>query len=259
MRVAELIETIETYADPAWQAEWDQSGIQVASEREDIKRLGVFLDPKPVQIERALQNGCDFLLSHHPLTLRPKLPAKLDSWYFALRLLLRSNVCLYAAHTSLDVNMAGPAGWLGRELGLLEMQPLEPIGASAILGYGQIGILPEPLPLGKLVNKTLKLLALECANLCGPESLKECERAAICGGSGASLVPLATQKDANLYVTGDIKYHEALDSEIAILDVGHHSIEEEMMRKFALLLAEELPGLEVEFYPSRPPFRRACQ
>lgn len=259
MKACNLISAIEKIANPDWQAPWDRSGIQVASPRQEVRQLGIFLDPQPEQVQRAIDAGCDFLLAHHPLSLKPELPAALDSYYAVLRILMRSDVGLYAAHTSLDVNLAGPSGWLGRELGLRNVCVLEPIQGHEGLGYGQVGDLEVKVPSSQLVSRILKLANIECGNICGPEAPEMCGRVAICGGSGASLIRTAVEKGADLYVTGDIKYHDALESEVMILDVGHHSLEEEMMRRFATLLAESLPDLQVNFFKSRPPFRRACQ
>ena len=61
---------------------------------------------------------------------------------------------------------------------------------------------------------------------------------------------------AEIFITGDLKYHPALEAAEQlplILDVGHFCLEEEMMRRFADRLREELP-LPVAFYPGRDPF-----
>ena len=42
-----------------------------------------------------------------------------------------------------------------------------------------------------------------------------------------------------------------------MLDVGHHSLEEEMMRRFAQQLARELAQVEVRFVASTAPFKPA--
>lgn len=258
MEIARIIAAIETVAEPALQAKWDQSGLQVASRRPESSCLGVFLDPTPAMLARALAAGADFLLSHHPLALKPRLPKRLDAWHESLRLLLAADVGLYAAHTSLDVNLAGPAGWLGRELGLANCQALEPVGEEG-KGYGQAGDLPEALPLAKLVSKILTLAHLDCGRLAGAESDEPVRRVGYCCGSGASLAAEAQRAGCGLYVTGDVKYHAALDAELPLLDVGHHCLEEEMMRVFAQNLQDLLPGLRVAFFASESPFRLACR
>ena len=80
-------------------------------------------------------------------------------------------------------------------------------------------------------------------------------RVSYCTGSGSSMWPAAAALGADVHITGDVKYHTALDADICMIDVGHHSLEEEMMRRMALLLAGELPGTDVFFVPSASPLR----
>lgn len=263
MFAGNIINTIEKIANPCWQADWDKSGLQVASTRSDISCLGIFLDGTPTAIRQALDAGADLLLSHHPLSLRPCLPNRLDCWHKALRLLLGADVALYAAHTSLDVNPGGPAGWFGRALRLKNSKPLEKIGSQPDgipMGYGEVGDLPEPVDSGELVEHILGLVGLSHAQIAGGELPARIQRVAYCGGSGASLIEPARKAGAELYVTGDVKYHAALEqAEMPVLDVGHHALEEEMMRRFAALLAEMLPMIQVKFFPSLSPFRYVCK
>ena len=128
MDVKELIKTIEVTANPEMAAKWDNSGLQVASERKNIRKIAVMLDPLPENIKKGLESGADFILSHHPLSIKPELPTRIDNFYHSLKLLMCANVALYSAHTSLDVNPEGPAGWLGRDLGLSACDCLENIG-----------------------------------------------------------------------------------------------------------------------------------
>lgn len=261
MKQEQIIAAVEKIA-PLWAAaSWDLSGLQIASSREKISRMAVFLDPRPAIISQALEMGSEFMVSHHPLTLKPVLPARLDAWRENLRLLLRANVALYAAHTSLDANLAGPAGWFGRKLNLRGLEVLEPIPCQNVqypqgLGFGQIGDLPKPLPLAEFRKEIMRLLNIDFATICGPEAEGQIRRVACCPGSGGSMIELAQSRGAQLFITGDVKYHSALNADIPVMDVGHHSLEEEMARLFAKQLEKELPGLDIVFIPSKSPFRK---
>lgn len=254
MLLKDIISAIEEIAPPECQADWDRSGLQVASLSDEAERIAVFLDPLPESVARALAAGCRFLLSHHPLSLKPDLPARLNNYFFTLKEIMRADACLYAAHTSLDVNTNGPASWLGSALHLENIQPLEKISCREGWGYGGIGELPGQEDFSVIVERIMKLARLEEASLCGPAPAGKIAKIAWCGGSGASLAQSARDLGAQLLVTGDVKYHTALEAPISVLDVGHHSLEEVMMKRFAALLAECLPGMEVLFIPSASPF-----
>ncbi|MDO5483678.1 MAG: Nif3-like dinuclear metal center hexameric protein [Desulfovibrionaceae bacterium] len=259
MQLSNIIDTIEKIAPPSAQASWDASGVQVAAHRSEVNRLAVCLDPTPASVAQALERGADCILSHHPLSLKPALPRHLDAWHEVLRLLLSADVPLYAAHTSLDVNPAGPAGWLAQELGLRRLCVLEAVAApqegfALPLGYGLAGDLPAPLALQELTAILSAYTDLRTATLSGPCPAR-ISRLAYCTGSGSSLLKAAQNAGAELFITGDVKYHTALDTEIALLDVGHHSLEEEMMRRMADLLANQLAPLDVFFVASASPMR----
>lgn len=270
MQLAELFAGIERIARPETAASWDRSGLQVASSRGEVLRLAVCLDPTPESVRRALDAGADCILSHHPLSLSPDLPRHLDAYHEVLRLLLGADVPLYAAHTPLDVNATGPAAWLADALRLRNRVVLEvvapPTGHGELpAGYGLAGDLPEPLGFAEFNALLSQVLEFRGGTVCGPIP-ERVERVAYCTGSGSSLWREALGAGARLFITGDVKYHTALETRIGILDVGHHSLEEEMMRRMSQVLAGMLPGVDVVFVtsvsPLRPwsaPGRRFCE
>lgn len=259
MQLIEIFSAIEKIAPLDAAAPWDISGLQVAAHRSEADMLAVCLDPTPASVHQALELGAQCILSHHPLALKPALPRRLDAYSEVLRLLFAADVPLYAAHTSLDVNADGPAGWLARELKLCNLAVLEatapPLnGAPLPLGFGLAGDLPAPLSLTQITSALARHINLSTATVCGPvpESIS---RLAYCTGSGSSLLREARAAGAQLFITGDVKYHTALEAEICLLDVGHHSLEEEMMRRMSNLLAQRLNGLNLVFVPSVSPLR----
>lgn len=258
MKLIDLIEVIENIAPLKGAASWDACGIQVAAHRTDIQHLAVCLDPTPASVQSALDLGADAVLSHHPLLMQARMPMRLDAYHEVLRILLTHDVPLYAAHTSLDVNPEGPAGWLARSLSLHDLRVLEPTGVynDAPIGFGLVGTLPAPCSLPQLMNTLGKHISIETATLCGPMPTN-IARIAYCTGSGASLLSAATYSGADIYITGDVKYHTALETTMPILDVGHHSLEEEMMRHMCTLISHKAAPLTVSFVPSVSPLRPA--
>ena len=259
MQLSEIINALEKIAPLDSAASWDNSGMQLASHNTTVHTLALCLDPSPAAIQRALQHGAQLLVTHHPLLITPRLPAALDSFHEALSLLFKADMALYAAHTSLDAALDGPASWLAQELALREIQAMEPCPrqTSPLRGFGCVGDLPEPLSLDVLLARLARHINLEGARLSGlpMEHARPLKRIAYCPGSGSSLVQIAAGAGADIFITGDVKYHSALDAPLPLLDVGHHSLEEEMTRRFALLLAERLRGVDVHFLPSTNPMR----
>ena len=125
MHVQDLTRLIESVAPPQWSASWDRGGVQVAALRTEIRRLAVALDPTPELIDGALAWGAEFILVHHPLSMKPELPSRPGDYHHVLGALFRGDAWLYAAHTSLDVQPSGPVRWLARELELTGVSVLE--------------------------------------------------------------------------------------------------------------------------------------
>ena len=262
MQLTEIITAIEKIAPLKNAAPWDVSGLQVAARRDTVQTLAVCLDPTPQSVARALELGAQCILSHHPLALKPELPNRLDAYHKALRLLFQADVPLYAAHTSLDANPQGPAGWLARELEFTHQEVLEPVGQphdkALPQGFGLAGDLPAAQTVGQILERLKRFVDIRPATLSGPDP-GAVSRLAYCTGSGSSLLEAARHAGAQLFITGDVKYHTALAAEIGLLDVGHHSLEEEMMRRMSLALQSELADVRVVFVPSVSPFRAVAQ
>lgn len=252
MQQCELIALIEQTAPLHHAASWDHSGIQVASGRERITHLAVCLDPAPDSVRAALAAGADMILAHHPLSMSPRYPDKLDAYHDVVSLLIRADVPLYSAHTSLDVNPEGPVGWAARELGLLDLRVLEPADGDGGFGFGLCGTLPAPLSGEAILARLEPWLKEGQRTLAGPDAPDAVTILAICPGSGGSMIEAASKQGATLMLTGDVKYHVALESPISVIDVGHFALEEEMMRRFAATLAE---SVSVTFIPGRDPLR----
>lgn len=257
MRQCELVEIIEHVAPLEAAESWDHSGIQIASDREEITHLAVCLDPVPTSVRAALMAGADMILSHHPLLLEPRFLDRLDAFHEVASLLLQTNVPLYASHTSLDANPRGPVSWLARELGMSHLCVLEATGhvhpgQEPEFGVGLAGDLPGNLPMRNFLDLLSPWLGQGTVSLVGPDLPESVSRLAICPGSGGSLLRAAAACGAELMITGDVKYHTALESPLPVIDVGHFLLEEEMMRRFAGMLGQKLP---VTFIPACDPVR----
>lgn len=123
------------------------------------------------------------------------------------------------------------------------------------VGFGQVGTLPAPLAWDAFMTELESLVDRDVFTICGPIP-ETVSRVAYCGGSGSSLIAEAARAGADVFITGDMKYHPAVESDLCVVDVGHFSLEEEMMRLFAVELGERLEesDAEVRFFDGAEPF-----
>ncbi len=252
MKPSEIITVIEKTAPPERALSWDVCGVQVAAFCEKVTHLAVLLDPTLPAIRAALAGGANFILSHHPLSMKPRFPNKADDYLTTLSLLLAHSCWLYSAHTSLDGNPHGPVRWLAKALALENIQVLEATDACGN-GLGFIGDLPAYASFSAFCTSLAKVLGKGSWQVCGPVQ-ERVRRIACCPGSGSSLAHLAAEMGADVFITGDVKYHAALESPLCMLDVGHFCLEEEMMRQFAHELQQHL-SIPVTFFPGFDPLQ----
>jgi len=98
---------------------------------------------------------------------------------------------------------------------------------SKVSGIGRIGYLKGEILLDDYLNTVKKELNLPYLKFVGDKN-KKIKKAAVCNGSGADLIKKAAYKGADLYLTGDVKYHEAQYAEemdLALIDIGHYESE----------------------------------
>ena len=116
------------------------------------------------------------------------------------------------------------------------------------IGAGLIGTLPLPLGETAFLQKLKTDLELKCfrhTNLLD----RSVERIAICGGSGSFLLQDALRKRADVYISGDFKYHEFFDAEdqILIADIGHYESERFTMNLLKDILNENFSKFASQF------------
>ncbi|MBR5705145.1 MAG: Nif3-like dinuclear metal center hexameric protein, partial [Deltaproteobacteria bacterium] len=129
------------------------------------------------------------------------------------------------------------------------------------IGLGWIGELSEEVPFEQMVTRVKQALAAPLVRVAGARS-GTVRRVAVCGGSGMSLFKEALRRGADLLVTGDVKYHEARDAEIAgmaVIDAGHFYTERIMVEYLASWLRdaagrERLPLQVLEMMGEHDPF-----
>jgi putative NIF3 family GTP cyclohydrolase 1 type 2 len=73
------------------------------------------------------------------------------------------------------------------------------------------------------------------------------KRIALCGGSGSFLLNDAIAKKADIFITGDFKYHQFFDAEgrIVIADIGHFESEQFTPEIFEAVLRKKFPNFAI--------------
>ena len=196
MNKYEIVQKIEEFAPLETQEKWDCSGWGVNTEQVNVKKILFALTVTDDIVKQARQNNCDMIISHHPLFYVPL------EW---------SDINIYSAHTNLDIAEGGTTDTLIQKLGFKK---------SENQGFVRIVILNKPISLDELKNKLLtispKLRYINNLNK------KDIRSIAFCAGSGSEFI---NRTDTDAFVTGDLKFHTALDSKQIVFDIGHFESE----------------------------------
>jgi hypothetical protein len=72
---------------------------------------------------------------------------------------------------------------------------------------------------------------------------KKVKKVALCGGSGSFLIKDAISAEADVFITGDFKYHQFFDAEnkIVIADIGHYETEQFTPEIFYEVISKKMP------------------
>ncbi|MEG2898371.1 MAG: Nif3-like dinuclear metal center hexameric protein [Eubacterium sp.] len=130
-----------------------------------------------------------------------------------------------------------------------------PLENGALLnknGSGKIGLLKEAVSPEWLIEKIKNTLQLEHIRAAGnpPEKIR---KVALCTGSGAEFMGLAKVKKADVYITGDLKYHDAQradENNLWVIDAGHFGTEKMVVNLLEEMLKNQLFNQSVEFLRS---------
>lgn len=242
---------IETLAPPSLAESWDNVGWQVGHDGMVVRGILVALDVDQAVVEEAAAEDANLILSHHPLLFRGlKRINPVDYYGQLLRRLLCDEIAVYSAHTNLDAVRDGVNGALADRLDLAAEAPLVPVpGAPEEWGFGAICAAEGWTTAGaaRRVASRLGVSPRVTPAVGGPV---QHERVALLGGSGAAMIDDALAAGCTLFITGEVKYHEAQDAArrgLAVIEAGHFYSERPVIDR----LVERLAPLGVPVRASR--------
>lgn len=259
LTVTDVIGIMESIAPPYLAEEWDNVGLQVGRRNWPVGSIWVALDPTVDVMEAACLAGADLLITHHPLIFNPLSNINFDSpCGRVVELAVLHQTAVFAAHTNLDSAKNGLNDMLANKLGLTQLRamvprrsdsdflerpgPEEGFDCESPVGLGRIGKLPKKITLSRLAADTKKNLSLASIRIVGHHDAS-IQKVAICTGSGGSLVSDFLTSDADVYVSGDLNFHNGRLVESmgrSMIDIGHFDSEHLMVAELTNRLKQVL-------------------
>ena len=123
-------------------------------------------------------------------------------------------------------------------------------------GLGRIGPLAKPTPLNAIIAKIKRHTGAKAVGVIGPDERASrggrekrlVKTAAVCAGSCGKIINLIIAQKADLYVTGELKHHQALAAQeagLTCLCLSHTVSERFILKKFAGQLQKRLPAVTI--------------
>lgn len=252
LKVKEIATAIEEFAPRRLQEDYDNTGLQVGDPEMSVSAALLCLDVTEDILNEAKKRECNLIISHHPLLFSVlKAVTGQNAIQRIVIRAIRENIAIYSAHTNLDSAWNGVSHEIAHSLGLKEIEILEPNNAETNAGLGVIGNI-SPMPKIEFLRTLKKLFNVKSLRYSAQSPQLVVRRIAICGGAGASLITAAKNANADVIVTGDVKYHDftthALD--ILIADIGHYESELCTKKIFSRIIREKFPNFVTYFAES---------
>lgn len=193
----------------------------------DIKNIMLTLDIDEALVEQAVNSQVDLIITHHPFIFSGLKSIDFSTYEGRIiQKLVKNNINLYSMHTSFDMADSGVNQKLAVKLGIQNYETLKIINKD-LSGYGGVGDI-NPVKIEDYAKKVKKNLNAQYIKLYCNDNHKVIKRVAFCGGSGSDFIHDAIEKKSDVYITGDIKYHQAqtaLNNNLCIIDAGHFNTE----------------------------------
>jgi len=210
MQLKKIYNILDEISPFELQASWDNSGLLIGEMEDNVENIYISLD-----IDSPLLNEVkskSLIITHHPLIFSGL--KKIDSSVYPSKLIkemIKKDISLIAMHTNFDITH------------------LNKYVASEVLGYknvqcdGHICYFDVNCSFAELSLHVKKSFGLDFLRVV--ESKKDIKRCAITTGSGGDLIG---EVKADCFLSGDFKYHQALEAKennLNLLDIGHYESE----------------------------------
>lgn len=252
MKLRTIMNWLEELSPLQYAEEWDNVGLLLGDENQEIRHIMIALDASDYVIEQAVEQKVDLLLTHHPMIFRAMKQINNHSMIGRRIWKLATNqISYYAMHTNFDVK-GGMAELAAARIGLSETLPIQVTcqEGERLEGIGRVGCISEATTVECLARLTKEKFGLRNVTVYG-DVQRSVRRVAICPGSGKSEIDNAIQANAEVLITGDIGHHEgidAVDMGLEIIDATHYGLEHifiEYMKGYLKECAGETEDLQI--------------
>lgn len=246
MKTRDIINILEKKFPRINAEEWDNVGLLIGNYDKEVKKIQFSLDATLESVQNAISKKVDMLITHHPLIFKAIRNIN-DQEILGkkIRALIKNDINVYAIHTNLDSSINGLNEYILKKIGISKFKILE-FNKAKDCGIGRIFKLDEVKKLEDYIEELKIKLKISNLRVVSNDLGKEIKKVALVNGSAMSYWRKAKNEKVDLFITGDIGYHDALDAlenGLSVIDFGHYESE----YFFYEILIEELKDNNLEF------------
>ena len=222
---SEISDVLNQIAPLSLAEDWDNSGFQILLDKKEIRTVLLCLDVTAAVIKEAINANADLIISHHPMyfsSFRNIVSGDLVSDYTIE--LIKNGISVYSSHTSFDKAEKGTNFF-------------DEVYEKSIGIYGE---LPANESVSSFVANMYQTLDIDkhTVRIVGDTDAKIL-KVGICTGAGMSEFQISQKLSCDVFITGDLKYHEALcafEKNKLLIDIGHFDSEKFFVENLAAQL-----------------------
>lgn len=261
MNIKEVVNALERFAPLPLQEDYDNAGLQVGLTAADVSGALLCLDVTEQVVDEAVANGCNLIVSHHPLIFH-RLSCISDADYVQRTVMkaIEHKVAIVSMHTNLDAAEGGVNFKIAEKLGLCDVRFIgktqtatapQPLGAATTDtttevrgGEGVIGRFAEPMAADDFLLLVKQRFDVECV-MANELLRRPIATVALCGGAGDFLLPVAVKAGADAFLTGEMHYHQyfGYEQRVQIAVIGHYQSEQYTKEILRDIIQRDCPGV----------------
>ena len=239
MKLWEIMGELQTIFNPKIAEEWDNVGLLIGNDTKEVNKVLFCLDVTERVIEEAVRNNVDLIISHHPVIFSGlKKITNETSHERKILKLIENKIAVYSIHTNADFAVNGLNDFIMdklnldgekvivNEFGFDDYNSIKNEVEYVHGGQARIKILNDEMKLADLLEKIKETLGISYVRYVGDKNAYIKKIGLVTGGGSSFMYDIANKID--VFLTGDLRYHEALDAleEGRILvDIGHFESE----------------------------------
>lgn len=257
MKLDTIISILEKKFPRSYAEKWDNVGLLIGRKDLEVNKIQLSLDVTEEVIDNAIENNVNLIISHHPIIFKDIKQINSDSVLGRKILkLIENKIAVYSMHTNLDSAVDGLNELVGEKLGLMSGEIIDKeIRNEVEYGIGRIYSLEKKIEIDYFLKHLKFSLNLTKIIVAGKRE-KMIEKIAIVNGSGSEYWKKSRVLGADILITGDLRYHDALEAKengMIIVDVGHYE-SESFFYELIIKEMKKIQDIEILIFNDKPVF-----